>query len=232
MGWWNAPENSELTVGDSVLDAVRHFLKEFSKEYQEDLSRKPTMQELEYALNLAFRVNLDDAILADFDELEVKQVTIKTAKRPKRQKVTPGDIFSFKLDDGRYCFGRVVSDVSIGVVAEIFDYFAEQPIFDYSMLGKWLIPPTTLDSFTLLENGKQGEWRIIGHTQDYVPGEEFKSIRFVYGNPNDMKAVDIYNNKTPISSQEAKKFPSYSPLNDTHVKQLIANKIPPKKSRK
>ena len=74
MGWWNAPEQPELVVGDAVLDSVRHFLKDFSREYQEDLSRKPTLQELEYVLNLAFKVNVDDDILANFEELEVKQV--------------------------------------------------------------------------------------------------------------------------------------------------------------
>lgn len=25
MGWWSAPENPEIMVGDAVLDAVRHF---------------------------------------------------------------------------------------------------------------------------------------------------------------------------------------------------------------
>lgn len=32
------PGNPELTVGDAVLDTARHFLKEFSREHQEDLS--------------------------------------------------------------------------------------------------------------------------------------------------------------------------------------------------
>ncbi len=230
MGWWNTPENPEITVGDAVLDSARHFLKEFSREYQEDLSRKPTVQELEYVLNLAFRVNADDEILAGFEEQEVKQVVIKTAKRPKKQKVTPGDIFAFKLDDGRFGFGRIVSDVSIGAVAEIFDYFAEQPVFDYSKLGKWLVPPTTIDSYSLLEVGKDGHWRIIGHTPNYKPGDEFKNIRFVYGSaPNALKAVDVFDKEQPISADAAKAFPSYASRGDTNVKQFIADRISSKK---
>ncbi len=232
MGWWNVLGNPELTVevGNVVQDSARHFLKEFSREYQEDLSRKPTVQELEYVLNLACRVNADDEVLADFEEQEVKQVTIKTAKRPKRQKPKPGDIFAFRLDDGRFCFGRIVSKVSVGAVIEIFDYISEQPIFDYSKLGKWLVPPTTIATYSLLEAGTQGDWRIIGATPGYEPGEEFKDIRFVYGSaPHLKKAVDIYDNEQAISAEEAKQFPTYAARGDQNVKQLIADYIPSKK---
>ncbi|HEX8611972.1 MAG TPA: hypothetical protein VF800_11855 [Telluria sp.] len=86
MGWWSAPDNPEVTVGDAVLDSVRHFLRDFSHEYQEDLSRKPTFKELEYALNLAFKVNVDSDILDGFEELEVKQVVLKTANDRKNIK--------------------------------------------------------------------------------------------------------------------------------------------------
>jgi Immunity protein 26 len=224
MGWWNAPDQPELVVGDAVLDSVRHFLKDFSREYQEDLSRKPTLQELEYALSLAFKVNVDDDILANFEELEVKQVLIKTAKRPKRQKPKPGDIFAFKLGDGRFGFGRLVSTVSVGMIAEIFDYFASQPVFDYSKLGKWLIPPRPIDSFTLLERGKEGDWRIIGHTPDYVPGPEFASLRYVYGAmPHMLKAVDIYDQEQPISAVAAEGLLRYSPCGDFNIKKAVSD---------
>lgn len=222
MGWWNAPDANGIEVSDVALDLVRRFLKDFSQEYQEDLSRKPTLNELEYALNLACRVNVDDTIIANFNELEVKQLQIKSTKRSKRQKVQPGDFFSFKLDDGRFAFGRIVTNVSIGSIAEIFEYFSNQPIFDFSMLGKWLIPPLPIDSFSLLEREKEGEWRIIGHTPNYQPGAEFDSIRFVYGAmPHLLKAVDIYDQEQSISEIAAKDFQEYSPHGDFSIKQLI-----------
>jgi len=59
------------------------FLRDFSSEFQEDLSSKPTLQELGYALNLAFKVNVDSDVVSGFDELEVKEDLIKTAKRKK-----------------------------------------------------------------------------------------------------------------------------------------------------
>ena len=77
MGWWNIPDQKDAVIGDAVLDSVRHFLKEFSHEYIEDLGRKPTLLELEYALSLAFKVNVDDEIASGMEELEIKQVVLK-----------------------------------------------------------------------------------------------------------------------------------------------------------
>ncbi|HEX8611973.1 MAG TPA: Imm26 family immunity protein [Telluria sp.] len=229
MGWWNAPDNPEVTVGDAVLDTVRHFLRDFSREYQEDLSRKPTLQELEYALNLAFKVNVDSDILDGFDELEIKQVTLKTAKRPKKQKVSPGDIFAYRLDDGRYGFGRIISDASIGAFAEIFDHFAEQPVSDFSKLDKWLVPPVPIDSYALLETRSKGDWRIVGHTSDFVPGPEYKSLRYVYGiPPNGQTVTDVFGHKEPISGAEAEGLPRYSAYDDFRFKELIASHVPPR----
>ena len=225
MGWWSASENPEIMVGDAVLDTVRHFLKEFSKEYQEDLSRKPSLQELEYALNLAFRVNVDDDIVSGFDELEVRQVVIKTAKRPKREKVKPGDIFAYRLEDGRFGFGRIVSNVSVGSIAEIFDYFSDQPIFDHSRKS-WLVPPVPIESYSLLETRKIGDWRIIERHPEFIPGDEFKSLLYVYGTPPyALYATDIYGNKRPISVDEAKGLPEYYGHDDFYFQRLIMDRL-------
>jgi len=225
MGWWSMPGHPEMVTGDTALDMIRHFLRDFSREFQEDLSRKPTLRELEYALNVAFKTNLDNEIVSGFDELEVKQVSIKTAKRPKRQKATPGDIFAFKLDDGTYGFGRVVRNVSIGSIAEIFDYFSDQPIFDHSKDKKWLVPPIPIDSYMLFEAKKMGDWRIIESEPGYVPDERFNSLRYVYGTPPyTLIQTDIYGNKSPISEADAKGVPEYHPHNDFHVKQLLSQR--------
>lgn len=220
MGWWNAPENPDLTVGDAVLDLTRRFLVDFSREYQEDLSRKPTLQELEYALNLGFKVNLDDDIVSDVEELEVKQVTIKTAKRAKRQKAKPGDIFAYKLDDGRWGFGRIVIKMTVGALAEFFDYTANQPVFDYSKIDTWLVPPLTISPHMLFEAKAEGDWRIIGHTPEFTPDERYKDLRFVYGSP-DWTAVDIFDKEESVSAEVAKRYPSYSSRGDTNVKKDI-----------
>lgn len=233
MGWWNAPENPDIMIGDAVLDSVRHFLRDFSREYQEDLSRKPTLQELEYALNLAFKVNVDSDILDGVDELEIKQVVLKTAKRPKKHKVSPGDIFAYKLEDGRFGFGRVVADASVGAFAEIFDYFAEQPVFDYTKIDTWLVPPVPIESYSLLETRSIGDWRIIGHTPDFVLGPKYKALRYVYGsNPNTLMWQDMEGKTGALTPAEAERLPRYVGLDDYLFEQHIASHVPPRKPAK
>ena len=226
MGWWSAQGSTDVVIGDAVLDSVRHFLHDFSLAYQEDLSRRPSLQELEYALDLEFKANLDNDVLAGFDELEVKQVSIKTAKRRKRQKVTPGDIFSYRLDDGRFGFGRIVANVSIGAIAEIFDYFSRQPIFDHSKEKTWLVPPVPIESYSLLEVGDLGDWRIIEHQTDFVPGDEYATLRYVYGTPPfALTVTDIYENERDIDIREAEGLPKYAAYDDFNFKKMIVDHL-------
>lgn len=221
MGWWSFPDKADAVTGDAVLDSVRYLLRDISRKYQEDLSRKPTLQEIEYALNLGLKANLDGEIVSGFEELEVRQVTIKTSKRAKRQKAKPGDIFAFKLDDGRWGFGRIVIKMTVGALAEFFDYTANQPVLNYSRIGTWLIPPITISQYTLFEGQVEGDWRIIGHTPGFTPDERYQELRFAYGDPVWM-AVDIFGKSEPVSAAEAEKYPAYSARGDRNVKDDIA----------
>ena len=74
MGWWNIPEKENLVIGDDVLDVTTNFLKEIKSIYEEMWNRKPTLEEFEYMLNLSFKTSLDNEILADFDEKEIKSI--------------------------------------------------------------------------------------------------------------------------------------------------------------
>ncbi len=222
MGWWSVPEEDNITIGDTILDLTRRFLIDFSQEYQEDLGRKPNLTEFKYALNLAFKVNINESILQDFEELEIKNIEIKTSKIPKRVKPKPGDIFAFKINDELFGFGRLVSKVDIGMVAEIFDYFSSQPILDMSKLEKWLIQPLVLDSYSLFELRLEGDWRIIGHSELKNVNERFNNIRFIYGEPpNHLKAVSIDDTETSITQEDAVGLRYYSPCGDEKVKKLI-----------
>jgi hypothetical protein len=223
VGWWDVSKQPEIVAGDAVLDLVRRFLMDFSQEYQEDLSRKPTAAELEYVLNLSFRANLSDEILAGFDELEIKQVLLKTAKRPKRVKPRIGDIFAFRLaNKNLFGFGRLVASVSVGMVAEIFDYFSAQPFLDYSRIDHWLFPPIIVDQYTLFENRREGDWRIIDYSEGF-DRRKFQGICFVYGEPpNGLKGVRIDDSEATITEAEARGLRSYSAMGDAAVQRLVS----------
>ncbi|NHQ88545.1 hypothetical protein HA050_20820 [Iodobacter sp. HSC-16F04] len=225
MGWWNIPDQKDAVIGDAVLDSIRHFLKEFSHEYIEDLGRKPTLLELEYALSLAFKVNVDDDIASGMEELEIKQVVLKTAKRPKRFKPVPGDLFAFRYDEQRYGFGRLISKLSMGMVAEIYDYFSAQPIFDPNYTDKWLISPVVLNPYGLFECRNEGEWLIIGKTPNYVIPNKFNDVFFVTGTPGKLQAVRVNNSDFDISLEEATGHRRYTYSSDIQIKELIAEAL-------
>jgi hypothetical protein len=64
MDWREASKHPDSVSGDEALAITRHFLNDISREYEEALSRKPTLAKLEYTLNLAFQINVTDEILA------------------------------------------------------------------------------------------------------------------------------------------------------------------------
>lgn len=41
--------------------------------------------------------------------------------------VKPGDIFCFKLDEDRYCFGRIITLMTVGHLSELFDIIKKPP---------------------------------------------------------------------------------------------------------
>lgn len=41
--------------------------------------------------------------------------------------IKAGDIFCFKLDEQRYCFGRIIIKFMVGHIAELFDNISNSP---------------------------------------------------------------------------------------------------------
>lgn len=140
--------------------------------------------------------------------------------------IKPGDIFCFKLDDGKYCFGRIISKIVTGHVAEIFDYISSIPeISEEEILNsKRLVEPIILDSYTLFDKKLEGEWRIIGSQNDYIP-KDVSNIYFSYGVANSCKKVDIYDNETSITELESKGMPRLSPRSDLYIRELVTNAL-------
>ncbi|WP_179625274.1 immunity 26/phosphotriesterase HocA family protein, partial [Salmonella enterica] len=81
--------------------------------------------------------------------------------------VKPGDIFCFKLDEDRYCFGRIITLMTVGHLSELFDIIKKPPgITELEISNaRRIIEPIIVDTYSLfdkkLENGS--DWRIIGH---------------------------------------------------------------------
>ena len=134
-----------------------------------------------------------------------------------------GDIFCFKYDDHTYRFGRIMAKV-IFHIAEIFDYTFAQPIIneeDILSAGRLLVIP--LDTYSLFDRRSEGEWRIIGHQEDYIP-KDAKDIWFSWGIASGCRKSNVLDQTVFISEEEWITLPPLSPGGDYDVKREIANK--------
>jgi Immunity protein 26 len=99
-------------------------------------------------------------------------------KRKNRNKINPGDLFSFRLDDNSWGFGRIVSRITDGHVAEIFKYFANEPVLDSGKTYDRFMPPVVLDAYSLFQLKREGDWGFVGSTPDYAPDAVIAQVRF------------------------------------------------------
>ncbi|MFR3729052.1 immunity 26/phosphotriesterase HocA family protein [Lacrimispora sp.] len=146
-------------------------------------------------------------------------------KRTMLRYIKPGDIFCFSFDEESYCFGRIVAKITFGHVAEIFNHMSSEPIIDEEEIveSSRLIEPVILDSYSLFDRKAEGDWRIIGHQEEYVP-EKFENVYFAYGLGHSCKITDIWGNEKPISEEEKNNYHLLSPKGDFKVKELIKAK--------
>ncbi|EMI5489497.1 immunity 26/phosphotriesterase HocA family protein [Providencia stuartii] len=138
--------------------------------------------------------------------------------------VKPGDIFCFQLNNEKYGFGRIISKIMTGHVAEIFDFFSSSPTIteDNIKKSKRKIEPVVIDTYGLFDRKgyPNSDWRIIGHQNNYTP-INVEGVYFTFGIGNSCKKKDIFDNTYSISEEEAKKLPELIPYSDYHIKELL-----------
>ncbi|WP_420917861.1 phosphotriesterase [Pseudomonas syringae] len=138
------------------------------------------------------------------------------AKNPKTllRNIKSGDIFCFSVN-GKYRIGRIMTQNSLGHVAEIFDQVLDTPDVSKLVSMKRLGRPVILDSYGLFDRKIEGDWRIVAHHEDYIPHDE--PVRFTSGIASGCKKIDIFDNEEAIAESEAKKLPDYSPMGEDDV---------------
>lgn len=140
--------------------------------------------------------------------------------------VKPGDIFCFRLDEGKYAFGRIISKIITGHVAEIFEFVSSTPNITEDIINKSkrAFSPIVIDTYGLFDKKvyKEGDCRIIGHQNNFEP-TGVESIYFSFGVGDSCKKKDVFGNTYPITEDEAKSLPELSPHGDYHIKNLLKN---------
>lgn len=144
--------------------------------------------------------------------------------RPKTslKNIGPGDLFLFLIGDSKYGFGRIISSVSLGHVAEIFDIVLDSPeishinLCDIKRKGRLII----LDSYSLFDRKAEGDWRIVDREESYEP-KNVNGFFFTYGDGSGRRKVDVFDNESSVTATEASKLPPYAPFGDLDVKNEI-----------
>lgn len=152
MGWWKT--DAGYIIGDGVLDLTEDFLREFSQEYNRELERQPTLEELLYCLKQVLRHSAEGQF-ADMTTVEVEEIVAKKKKRPRKQLLKPGGVFSIPLANGMLAFGRLTPQAG---VMEFFDLTSKKvvPVSALSSSGRFTFP--FLISTEALE---QWDWRVF-----------------------------------------------------------------------
>lgn len=135
----------------------------------------------------------------------------------------PGDIFAFCRGENLYGFGRLITKVDMGHMAEIFSYVSEEPVIPEAefVMGELAWGPACLDTYSLFDRKLKGDWRIIGHEADYRPSG-YENVYFVYGSKGDQKRIDIFDmENVHVTDEEAEKWPYYTNYGDTNVQDQL-----------
>ncbi|MDO4434008.1 MAG: Imm26 family immunity protein [Alysiella sp.] len=128
-----------------------------------------------------------------------------------------GDIVCFETDHtGKsFGYGQLIAQLETGgFVFKAMNIIHQSPnditveeIVHSDTLGK----PCVLDVYSTLDRKKHinnGEWRIIGRENDFkIKEEDLNTIYFIYGiGKGFWKKINLLNEVTPISDEEAEKY--------------------------
>jgi len=144
-------------------------------------------------------------------------------KMAQKEKFKVGDLFCLEMLNKEFAFGRCLSEVSIGHMVDIFDFFSTEPKFKPSPVTERLFHPIAIDSWSLLRRRisyREGNWSVLGFDEDFSPNPDEDTF-FTYGTGPTRKKVDIFDKAWGISLEESRKYPSYSPLGDEEVLEMI-----------
>jgi len=205
MSWWERRANT--IVGDGPLDIAEDFLQQIAIEYKDELGRKPHLSEVLSCLQAILETRSDE-FCDDCDELVVSDITARAKKRPKKQLMAPGDIFTFK-HNGKFYYGRVTPQLDY---YEFYKRAADQPLSIRDIISTKTIEFPFMVSNEAILNW---EWRIVGKSQDAFP--DFQPRLFLIGqmvadtfnrDPNGF--IDISANLRKASASELQSLPKFN----------------------
>ena len=161
MGWWQMESHttSELVLGDEPLDIAHDMLAKISQAYQEDVGRKPHLEEVLKTLEISLVIMADRYFLGA-EEKELVEIRARTRKRKKKQHFAIGDYFAVPLGPERYGFGRIIDDhPENGILIVLLDVLSDRILQPQELRDKLQLFPPIFGGME--EAWTEWRWKVI-----------------------------------------------------------------------
>lgn len=142
--------------------------------------------------------------------------------RRSRVMLGVGDIIAIPVDSGAFAFARVIAEIALGHVIEVFDRFsAEVGDAEEIVAGAdRLCYPQIIDSYSILELGRSS-WRLLREGDRSHRAPDLDELRFRMGPREIPRLIDLAGKETSVESHDGLPYPWYSPNSDTSIERLV-----------
>ena len=136
--------------------------------------------------------------------------------------INGGDFFCFELPDGKgYGCGRVVAKLSIGHAVEVYEGVEPLPQFSSGWFDKKVSFYEIIDSYSLFDRKKEGDWRILVTSCALSVDYDFDAAWFGYGTKGGRQKVNLAGSRFDCSEEEYASLPAFRPAgNKTILKKM------------
>lgn len=130
-------------------------------------------------------------------------------ERTQMRYLKRGDIFCFTYDKQNYCFGRIIESVPKEYcIVEVFDHISDKPEIDEQTVlnAKRFVSPFNVESKFTFQDKLRGDWRIIGHQDDFMP-EDYDEIYITTSDEfGHLAKMDFHGNIERIPKEDRDKY--------------------------
>lgn len=176
MGWKKV---GKLDISDEGLDCAEEYLRSLRDHYSESLGRAPTLEEVLAYLSATLHFRSEEFI-QEGSTLQVDRISATTLKRPRKQRLKPGDVVAIPLPDKTYAFAHALPQSCL------FDFYRlrSRTIVSIGILEQTSV--FRLKTRTSLTEGVSNwRWRVIGNIpidcSSFVPNDYLLGTKVTCG---------------------------------------------------
>jgi hypothetical protein len=193
MGWWEEQAKGQtVELGDEPLDLLRHAVESVARVYQEEVGRKPTLEEFRRSLLPALQGD-PGQFFADMDSKVVGDIVFRFRKVPKRQPFAVGDYFTIPLQ-GKYYYGRILLCWAAGTLVEVYSLKTDRPLTLRELLARRRTVVLSKNIHGPFTFGR-GRWKVLGHEdmpKDFVYPPFYGGGPMIYGTHTVWRGKETY----------------------------------------